>query len=281
MSLKVVLDRLYKGYDFKERLRHDPIEFPHRYSDPLDIEVTGFISSQFAYGKISIFKPFIERMLVSFGKSPYEFMSNFNLKKDSKHLEGTSYRFSSEKDILCLIYMMNTAIKEWGSLRGLFYYNYYENGEEIGRAISGFNRFFLSIKTTPVYRENIKPHGLRHFFPLPEKGSACKRMNLFLRWMVRRRDIDFGIWDRIHPSKLIIPLDTHIARIARCLGLTKRRASDWKTASEITESLRSLDSEDPLKYDFVLCHYGISGQCKGERLRHICSTCILYDINHR
>ena len=133
--------------------------------------------------------------------------------------------------------------------------------------------YFLHINTSPVYGENIRPYGLKQLFPSPDKGSACKRPNLFLRWMVRTQDVDFGIWDRIPPSKLIIPLDTHIAKIARCIGLTKRTSSDWKTAKEITDSLKKFDPEDPLKYDFALCHHGISGLCKGGKSESSCSSC--------
>jgi uncharacterized protein (TIGR02757 family) len=281
MLLKEVLDRLYDTYNFEERLRHDPIEFPHRYSDPVDIEVVGFIASQFAYGRIGLFKPVIEKILNLCGRRPHDFLFNFDLKKDSRYLKGISYRFSSEEDVLCFVYMVSVMLKRWGSLRQAFYHYYRNDHRDIGHALSGFVSSFLDIDTSPVYGKDIRPRGLRHFFPLPEGGSACKRLNLFLRWMVRRRDIDFGIWKRVQPSKLIIPLDTHIARIARCLKLTGRKTSDWKTAVEITESLRMLDPEDPLRYDFVLCHHGVSGQCLGERAPHICSRCILYDINHR
>jgi len=147
--------------------------------------------------------------------------------------------------------------------------------EDIGHALTGFVKHFLSIDTSPVYGRNIRPSGLKQLFPSPENGSACKRMNLFLRWMVRTKDIDLGVWNKIHPSKLIIPLDTHIARISRCLGLTKRKAPDWKTAKEITESLKKLDPDDPLKYDFALCHQGISGLCKGERSKDTCASCAI------
>ena len=118
--------------------------------------------------------------------------------------------------------------------------------------------------------------GLIQFFPSPSKGSACKRMNLFLRWMIRKRDIDFGIWKGIPENKLIIPLDTHIAKISRCLGFTKRRSQDWKMAVEITDALKKLDPDDPLKYDFAMCHYGISGLCGPEFNK--CDKCIFKNL---
>lgn len=274
-SLKETLDRFYREYNFKERLKHDPIEFPHRYSDPDDIEIAGFIASSFAYGRIDLFKPVIEKILKPGGVHPASFILNFDLKKDSKYFRGISYRFNSEDDILCFVYMLSSALQKWGSLRNLFYHSYSPEDKDIQKALTGFISFFLSIDTSPIYKTNLKPHGLSHLFPSPEKGSACKRLNLFLRWMVRNKDVDLGIWDNIPPSKLIIPVDTHIARISQCLGLTRKKAADWRTAEEITAALREMDPQDPIKYDFALCHHGISGLCKGRGKSDICSACVL------
>lgn len=275
-SLKTILNRFYRGYNFKERLKHDPIEFPRRYSTPEDIEIAGFIASCFAYGKVELFKPVIEKILIPGSRHPANFFKNFTLKKDSKYFKGISYRFNEEKDILCLVYMLSKALKKWGTLRDLFYQYYKPEHEDISEALNNFVDFFVKIDTSAIYGRNIKPYGLTQFFPSPEKGSACKRMNLFLRWMVRTKDIDFGIWDKVPPSKLIIPLDTHIAKISRCLNLTKRISSDRKTAKEITESLKKLDPRDPLKYDFALCHHGISGLCKGKKSITACQNCVIH-----
>ncbi len=172
--------------------------------------------------------------------------------------------------------MLSRTLKKWGSLKNLFYHYYRSEHEDTGSALDNFADFFLSIDTSSIYGLNIKPRSLTQFFASPKKDSACKRMNLFLRWMVRNKDIDLGVWNKIPPSKLIIPLDTHIAKISQCLGLTKRVSLDWKTAKEITESLKKLDPEDPLKYDFALCHQGISGLCRGEKFKDICSACAIY-----
>ncbi len=238
------------------------------------METAGFIASCFAYGKVELFKPVIEHILNPGGKHPAQFFMNFSLKKDAQYLRGISYRFNKEKDILCGVYILNHILKKWKSLKNLFYHFYKSEHEDTGYALNGFVDYVHKINTSPVYGRNVKPYGLIQLFPAPHKGSACKRMNLFLRWMVRTRDIDLGIWHEIPPSKLIIPLDTHIAKISRCIGLTKRTASDWKTAKEITESLKKLDQNDPLKYDFALCHHGISGLCKGERSVDACSSCV-------
>lgn len=272
-SLKNILNGFYREFDFKKRLKHDPIEFPRRYSTPEDIETAGFIASCFAYGKVELFKPVIEKILKPGGKHPAQFFRNFAFKKDSKYFIDIAYRFNKEKDILCLVYMLSQTLKKQGSLKNLFYRHSSSEHEDIGYALTNFVDFFLNMDTSPIYGKNIKPRGLKQFFPSPEKGSACKRMNLFLRWMIRTKDIDLGIWEKIPPSKLIIPLDTHIAKISKCLGLTRRKASDWKTAKEITESLKKLDSKDPLKYDFALCHQGISGICKlCKGMNHIVHT---------
>ena len=241
--LKRTLDKFYNEYNFKERIKHDPIEFPHRYSNPDDIEIAGLIASCLAYGKVELFKPVIEQILKPGGRHPAGFFKDFDPGRDKKHFQGISYRFNKEEDVLCLVYMISHTLKEWGSLKNIFYHYYKPEHEDIKYALEKFSNYFININTSPVYGKNIKPNGLKQFFPSPESGSACKRLNLFLRWMVRTKDIDLGIWDKISPSKLIIPLDTHIARISRCLGLTKRKSSDWKTAREITEALKKFDPE--------------------------------------
>ena len=278
-SLKKTLNKFYREYDFEERLKHDPIEFPHRYSRPADIEAAGFIASCFAYGKVELFKPVIERILTPGGRRPAIFLKDFSLKNDAEYFKQISYRFNKGNDILCFVYILSSILKQWGSLKKMFYQYFNVEDDDIRIALTGFVENIYSIDTTPVYGRNVKPPGLTQLLPAPRKGSACKRMNLFLRWMVRTEDIDLGIWNKIPPSKLIIPLDTHIAKISRCLGLTKRTASDWRTAKEITEALKKFDPGDPLKYDFALCHQGISGLCRGEKEPSACSSCIFSNNN--
>lgn len=271
--LKNILDRFYEEFDFQERVRHDPVAIPRRYSAPEDIETAGFIAASFAYGKVSLFTPVVEKILAPGGKRPAEFIRNFSLKKDAKYLQGIHYRFNRELDILCFVYLVSETIRNRGPLQELFHSCLVPDSFDMKNALSAFTESILSTDTSPVYGRNIRPYGLKQLFPSPRKGGASKRTNLFLRWMVRKRDIDFGIWERVPPSQLIIPLDTHIARIAKCLGLTRRSTADWKTAQEITEALLRFDPEDPLKYDFALCHHGIAGLCRGEKVRTVCSSC--------
>ena len=175
---------------------------------------------------------------------------------------------------------MSKALKKHGTLKDLFYSHYETGQDDIKDALTGFVGYLTEIDTSPVYGRNIRPMGIKQLLASPKTGSACKRMNLFLRWVVRKKDIDFGIWSRVSPAKLIIPLDTHIARISRCLGLSRRKSPDWKMAKAITESLKDLDPSDPLKYDFALCHHGISGFCNGIKSSKGCSDCgLLPDIS--
>ncbi len=273
--LKNVLDVFYRDYDFKERLLHDPIEFPHRYKNPGDVEVSAFIASSLAYGKVELFKPITEKILSGMGTNPYEFLLEFRPKRQGRYFEGIKYRFNENKDLLALIFILHKILSRHVSLENVFMKFHRPDSLTIGEGLAGFIASLLEINTSPVYGKDIRPAGLRQLFPSPVNGSACKRANLFLRWMVRDRDIDFGIWKGIPKEKLIIPLDTHIARISRCLGFTERKSQDWKMAVEITESLKRFDPEDPLKYDFALCHHGISGLCKGEKNGIVCKGCIL------
>lgn len=274
VSLKRRLDYFYRTYDFKARLRHDPITFPRRYRTAEDMEVAGFLASCLAYGRVELFTPVIEKILKPAGKHPAGFFQNFSLKKDAKYFRGIRYRFHKENDILCLLSTVSRALQIYGSLKSLFLLHYNDGQQDIGHALHWYSRALLSLGATPAPERHERFTGLS-FFPSPHGGGACKRLNLFLRWMVRDRDIDLGIWKEVPPSRLIIPLDTHIGRISRCLGLTRRSSSGWKTAKEITESLRKLDPDDPLKYDFALCHHGISGLCRGETFRDTCSQCAI------
>jgi uncharacterized protein (TIGR02757 family) len=272
--LKDTLDKFYREYDFKERLLHDPIEFPHRFKNPRDIEAAGFIASSLAYGKVGLFKAVVGKILSIMGATPYEFLLEFRPEKHGKLFKGIKYRFNENEDLIGLLFILHKILGRHTSLENVFMKFYLPGAHTIEEGLIGFVAANLSIDTSPVYGKDIKPAGLRQLFPSPSNGSACKRANLFLRWMVRDKDIDFGIWEGIPNNKLIIPLDTHIARISRCLGFTGRKSQDWKMAVEITESLKRIDPEDPLKYDFALCHHGISGACKGMRDSTECKACV-------
>jgi uncharacterized protein (TIGR02757 family) len=266
------LDILYRSYDFRGRAEHDPIRVPMKFKRKRDVEAAAFLASAFAYGSVKSFLPVLDRIVSAMGSSPYEFIGGFKARQDRKLFEGIRYRFYKTGDIAGIIHVMGALINKHKSLEGVFMAHYNKEDPHIGGALSGLVEEALKVDTAPVYGRNIKTRGLMFAFPSPRKGSTCKRHNLFLRWMVRNKDIDFGLWRDVVPSKLIIPLDTHIGRVSRCLGFTERKANDWKTAVEITASLKALDPEDPLKYDFALCHRGIAGLCEKNR----CEECELW-----
>lgn len=273
-QLKKILDSYYRDFNFEERTGFDPVEIPHRYKTPHDREVAGFIASCFAYGRVELFKPVVEKIVSVMGTSPYDFLMNLAVKRQRKLFSGIKYRFNENEDIICLVFILQKVYAHYESLENAFKRFYRADDTNIEKGLSGLMSSFLKTDTLCVYGKNVKPAGLMHFFPSPSKNSTCKRANLFLRWMIRDKDVDLGLWKDIPKNKLVIPLDTHIARISRCLGFTKRSTPNWKVAVEITESLMKLDPEDPLKYDFALCHHGISGLCRGIREVEVCSRCV-------
>ncbi|MFQ5579066.1 MAG: TIGR02757 family protein [Nitrospiria bacterium] len=273
------LEAFYQDTPSFHRISEDPIEIPRRYKDPKDIEVVAWLTAALSYGRVALFKKSVERILALSSGRPDAYLRRFDLSRERKRFRGIYYRLNASEDLLCFVYLMSRVLAKHGSFGNLFLSLYREEEEDIGstlsRVIAEIRRFDLR----PVYGRNQAPAGLRQLLPSPGSGSACKRMNLFLRWMIRPKEekygIDFGLWPEIPPSKLIIPLDTHIARISGYLGLTTRKSPGWMMAKEITSSLLCFDSRDPLKYDFALCHLGISGACPIERNWGKCCVCPL------
>ena len=252
MNLKQKLEYHYKAFD-RSKLEPDPLQFLHLFIDEKDIEVVGLIASIFAYGNVKQIENTLKKILSVFNGKPYLFIKNFN-PNYLKKLNGIKHRFYSEEDVSRLFITINKEINRHKSIKQIFLQGYNISDENVKNGISNFSKHFINsfIETFGEVSD-----GIKFMFPLPEKGSACKRMNLFLRWMVRKDELDFGLWKEISTSKLVIPVDTHIARISRLLNLTKRKNADWKMAEEITSKLKKYDSEDPIKYDFAICHIGI------------------------
>ncbi len=274
--LKKTLDAFYRSYDPEQNIFYDPVEFPHRYKRPSDIETAGFIAACFSYGRVELFKPVIHKILSIAGSNLHEFISNFDAERDANLFEGVKYRMNTAKDIMAFIHLLSVMMRKYDSPGKLFRRTFNVRDPNIINALSGFVKEFYSGDTSAVYGKKIYPHGLLQLLPSPDKGSSCKRSNMFLRWMVRNNDgVDFGLWTFIPSNKLIIPLDTHIARIARHLALTKRKTTDIKTAMDITDHLKQLDPIDPVKYDFALCHLGISGKCPSKKSEETCGICAL------
>jgi TIGR02757 family protein len=245
------LELHYKAFD-KTKIEPDPLQFLHLYSSALDIELMGFVASVFAYGKVGQIISALNKINSILGKEPVNFvLYEKNIKKT---FENIAHRFYSAKDVALLFNLLKLIYTEYGSIQNLYMLNYYEDDYNIKRSMNGFvNKIYEIINK----RKWDITHGTAFMFPNPEQGSACKRMNLFLRWMVRKDELDFGLWSKIVPNKLVIPVDTHVARVCKELKLTERKNADWKMAEEITENLKKFDPADPVKYDFAICHIGM------------------------
>ena len=254
MNIKKRLEYHYKAFD-KSQISPDPLEFLHMYKKEKDIEAIGFIASVFAYGNVKQIISKLERIILIVGEHSYNYIVNFS-GKDCKDLKGLQHRFYTENDILNLILALKLVYRNHGSLKNLFLSFYEPSAPNLKNAISKFSDLFLNEIRKQTNSDNVS-RGIQFMFPKPEKGSACKRMNLFLRWMIRKDELDFGLWKEIPTNKLVIPVDTHIAKICKSLRLTKRKNVSWKMAEEITENLKKYDPLDPVKYDFALCHIGM------------------------
>ncbi len=279
-ALKTQLDRLYRTFDL-EFLSTDPLEFVHRYSTPEDREIVGLVSSSLAYGKVVTIKKSIAAVMEATGPHPARFVKGLDVDRAVRDLSGFKHRFNDGKDIVALLYIAKQMIEEAGTICRFFMKGYSPDHRNIKEALSAFSESALGLDTSPIYGKKTLPKnaGVRFFFPDPLDGSPCKRLNLYLRWMVRRGDgLDFGQWKGVDPAKLVIPLDTHIARISKNIGLTKRASADWKMAEEITEALKVLDPKDPIKYDFALCRLGILEKCPARADRDKCEACLIREL---
>ncbi len=259
--LKERLEKLYRHYH-TGFIYSDPVELVHRFSRRKDIEVAGLIASSLAYGRVESIKRAVERIMHIMDWKPHRFVMEFS-PKDKGLFKDFTYRFNDGRDIAVLLYFIRQMLEECGSIEG-FFLRGYSPDRPIRDALESFSKAVLSLDAGGIYGGRGLPRsaGVRFFFPLPSTGSACKRLNLYLRWMVRKEGPDFGIWKGISPATLVIPLDTHMARISRLIGLTTLKSTGWRMAEEITETLRLLCPEDPVKYDFAITRLGILDECR-------------------
>lgn len=251
--LKEQLDRYAEQYETPDFIADDPVRFVHCLKDKNDIEIAGFIASMFAYGKREVF---IQKLIHIFDLTenrPYEFIKNFDFKNNC--IDGCDYRFSKNCDLIAIFKILNALYNENETLESLFKYGY-----EQKRDIWGMFQVAVDYFYSRVDCEITK--GFYHLLPDPSKKSALKRMNMLMRWFVRKSAVDIGIWNFIPKSELLIPLDTHVAKIGRNLGLLKRTSNDYGAVIELTENLRKFDGNDPVRYDFALFGYGINNKIK-------------------
>jgi len=276
------LEALLQGTDAKARLENDPLELPHRYLLPQDVEVAALLSAALAYGRVDLFKPRLEELLAQLGPSPARTASDSTAAQLLERTGSFNYRMTDGRDVACLLLGVGRILNEEGSLGARFAAHHRalsSPGETIRAALGAFVSDLCAPDFRPISGQREPTRRLKHLVPHPDRGSACKRLNLFLRWMVRGPDgVDLGLWREVPKSALVIPLDTHVHRIGRFIGLTRRQDLSWLTAEEITSRLRQLDSEDPVRFDFALSHLGISGACPSRRDPRKCQGCPLQPI---
>ena len=271
------LDRLYRAYG-PETAGSDPIVFLGRYRRPEDLEAVGWIATAFAYGRVETIQANVERILAALGPRPASALDRIEdfaeFARDS--LGGFRHRFHSALDAALLLFVISRARAGSGSVRAFFEAEYREEDRDVGPLLSRVVEKIHRLDYRPLLGQRALPASspARFFFPDPADGSACKRWNLYLRWMVRRDRLDLGLWPAIPAARLVIPTDTHIHLVARRLQLTRRRTADWATAREITGRLARFDPEDPVRYDYALCRIGILGVCQSDLRRSRCHECL-------
>lgn len=257
MITKTDIDRLTEKFETKDFIKDDPIQFPHRFEDKKDIEIAGFISSLVAYGRREMFIKKLNSLFEIADNEPLNFILNF----EPGILKDFNYRFGKPEDFTEIFSIMKELYAKDGGLENLFKYGY-ENQVNSSMQSAQKPQTSLMFKTVSEYFysrvKNDAGQGFYFMLPDPKKGGAMKRMSMFLRWMVRKGPVDFGIWDFMPASDLYIPLDVHVARISRQMGLLTRNANDFKAVIELTENLKKLDPQDPVKYDFAMFGYGVN-----------------------
>ncbi len=245
-NLKSFLNRKVDHYNQPSFIKDDPVLIPHLFTKKQDIEIAGFFAATFAWGNRATIIRKSKELMGLMNDAPHDFCLH-HTEDDLKKLTPFKHRTFTATDLLYFIEFFKQHYQRHKSLEPAFT----RHGKTIEQMLTGFHHYFFSLEYVP---RRTKKH-----IATPERSSSCKRLNMFLRWMVRRDDkgVDFGLWKNISPAQLICPIDLHVARVAKRLGLLQRKQTDWQAALELTEYLRTLDKNDPVKYDFALFGLGI------------------------
>ncbi|WP_192821252.1 TIGR02757 family protein [Rufibacter sp. LB8] len=249
-QVKALLEDRYQRYNTPAFIPHDPVSVPHLFQQKQDIEIAGFFAAILAWGQRKTIINKCHELLQRLDNAPYQFITQHH-DEDLKQLLGFKHRTFNDTDLLYLVYFFKWFYEQHDSLEEAFLGN---PASPITCQKARLEHFYNLVFSLPE-----APHRTRKHISTPAKKSACKRINMYLRWMVRNdeRGVDFGIWNRIPAADLICPCDVHVQRVARRLGLIQRTQSDWAMAEELTQNLRLFDPDDPVKYDYALFGLGI------------------------
>jgi uncharacterized protein (TIGR02757 family) len=265
-SLRDDLARLSRRYD-RRFLDSDPVGIVHRFDDPADREVMAFLAAGLAYGRVASIRGSLEDLVARFGTAPGAFVRGLDPRRDARRLQGFAHRFTRGGDVALFLWLLRQAIEDAGSLERFFLQGDAPGTPHLETAMNAFGTRLFTLDPGPL-RSALA--GARWLLPLPCHGSVAKRHCLVLRWLVRPDDgVDLGLWTRVSPARLIVPLDVHLQRVARALGWTRRRTAGWPMALEVTARLRRLTPDDPVRHDFALCRLGILGllRARGRAVR--------------
>jgi uncharacterized protein (TIGR02757 family) len=253
--LKATLDAVYAAYHHPSYLHLDPVQYVHGFSGIPNREIAGLLCSALAYGRVEQIRKSIEKVLRITGDDISHFAAAVPLREKIKQFSSIKHRFNNGTDIAVLLECCACAVRRYGSLETLFLKGLKEPDDTIKPAL---DKFVLFLRAVAGKIHKNRSSSMYFFFPRPSSGSTCKRLNMFLRWMVRKNDgIDLGVWTGVPASKLIMPVDTHIAAMAAGMGITKRKTVDWVMAEEITATMRTMYPDDPVRCDFSLCRAGM------------------------
>ncbi len=257
IQVKDALDRLYTTYNRFDRIALDPLQFVYQYESREDREIVGFLSAVLAYGRVAQIQKSVTDLLARVGSSPYGFVRELNA-SDQKTLTSFTHRFNTGQDMYHVLLAIKHLLNECGSLEQAFLLGYDAQHANIVPALVCFRDKLMS-HIEPRHRQS----GVRYLLADPQKGSPVKRLNLFLRWMVRSDDVDAGLWTQVDPAKLVVPMDVHMSRLCRLIGFHSENQMSLDTALQVTRRFAEICPEDPVKYDFALSRVGIVEQCKG------------------
>ena len=246
-GLRPLLNDLYSAFDL-EHVVSDPIWIVRRFRHPADREVVAFCAAALAFGRVQSVLNSIESLVAVMGEHPAEYVRRFEPERHGAALFPLVHRWTRGVDLVALLWLLRQMLERGGSLEGFFAEGMAPEAETVELALESFSRRALALDLTEAYGTVPGRPGVAYFFSRPSSGGACKRLNLFLRWMVRLDRVDLGLWSRVRPAQLIVPLDTHVIRVGRCLRLTTLTSPGWRMAADITRSLRALDPRDPVKY---------------------------------
>ncbi|MES2616491.1 MAG: TIGR02757 family protein [Bacteroidota bacterium] len=251
MKLKEQLDYYYKQYNHPGFITNDPVQIPHLFTTKQDIEIMGFFAAILAWGQRVTIINNCHKLINIFNNVPYDFIKNHQ-PNDLKKSQGFVHRTFNDTDLLSIIGFLQEIYNQYDSMEQAFTAHLGSHDANVEKAINGFRMQY-------EHSESYIKRTVKHI-AYPAGGSACKRINMFLRWMVRKdtNGVDFGLWQAIKPSQLICPLDIHVLNVATGLGLLKNAKGDWKTAVLLTEKLKAFDKSDPVKYDFALFGMGVN-----------------------